>query len=42
LLVWHAWRIRKINTGKPKGKTQLERPGCRWEDNVKINIRGKI
>jgi hypothetical protein len=29
------------SVGKPKGKRQLGRPGCRWEDNVKINIRGK-
>jgi len=31
----------KASVGKPKGKSQLGRPGCRWEDNVKINIRGK-
>jgi len=24
----------KILVGKPEGKRQLGRPGCRWEDNV--------
>jgi len=25
--------------GKPEGKTQLERPWRRWEDNIKINFQ---
>jgi hypothetical protein len=45
LLVWQAWRRRKntyrASVGKPKGKRQLGRPEYRWEDNVKIIIRGK-
>jgi hypothetical protein len=25
--------------GKPEGKTPLGRPKCRWEDNIKIDVR---
>jgi hypothetical protein len=25
--------------GKPKGKRPLGRPGCRWVDNIKIDLR---
>jgi hypothetical protein len=28
-----------ILIGKPKGKRQLRRPRCRWEDNIRMNIR---
>jgi hypothetical protein len=23
----------------PKGKTTLERPSCRWEDNIKMDLQ---
>jgi hypothetical protein len=26
--------------GKPKGKTPLGRHRCRWENNIKIDLRG--
>jgi hypothetical protein len=26
--------------GKPEGKRPLERPTRRWEDNIKIDLRG--
>jgi hypothetical protein len=26
--------------GKPEGKRPLERPGCMWIDNTKIDLRG--
>jgi hypothetical protein len=29
----------KVLTGKPKGKTLLERLKRRWEDNIKIGLR---
>ena len=29
----------KILTGKPTGKTQLGRPGRRWEDNIRMDIK---
>jgi len=29
----------KIVTGIPRGKTSLERPRRRWEDNVRIDIK---
>jgi hypothetical protein len=25
--------------GKPEGKTLLGRPRCRWEDNIRMNLR---
>ena len=29
----------KIVTGKPTGKRALGSPRCRWEDNVKMDIK---
>jgi hypothetical protein len=29
----------KILIGKPEGKRPLGRPRCRWEDDIKIDIR---
>jgi hypothetical protein len=35
----HEWGIDEVGIGflvlKPKGKRQLGRPRCRWEDNIK-------
>jgi hypothetical protein len=25
--------------GKPEGKRPLERPKCRWEDNIKMDLQ---
>ena len=30
--------VRKVLVGKPEGKRQLERPRCRWEDNIKMDL----
>jgi hypothetical protein len=29
----------KISVGNPEGKRPLGRPGCRWENNVRMNLR---
>jgi hypothetical protein len=29
----------RIFVGKPKGKRPLERLRCRWEDNIKMDLR---
>jgi hypothetical protein len=29
----------RILVGKPEGKRSLERPRCRWVDNIKIYLR---
>jgi hypothetical protein len=29
----------RIMVGKPKGKTPLKRPRCRWVDNIKMDLR---
>jgi hypothetical protein len=31
----------KIIFGKPEGKRPLERSKRRWEDHIKMNLRGK-
>jgi hypothetical protein len=28
-----------ISVGKPEGKRPLGRPRCRWEDNIKMDLR---
>jgi hypothetical protein len=29
----------RILVGKPEGKRPLGRPKCRWEDNIKMDLR---
>ena len=29
----------RVLVGKPEGKRLLERPRCRWEDNIKMDLR---
>jgi hypothetical protein len=29
----------KILVGKPQGKRPLRRPSCRWEDNIKMDLK---
>jgi hypothetical protein len=33
--MWHAWGRGEVFTGK----RPLERPMCRWEDNIKMDLR---
>jgi hypothetical protein len=33
---WNAYRIL---VGKPEGRRPLGRPRCRWEDNIKMDLR---
>jgi hypothetical protein len=28
-----------VLVGKPVGRSPFERPRCRWEDNIKMNLR---
>jgi hypothetical protein len=28
-----------ISLGKPEGKRPLGRPGCRWEDNIRMDLK---
>ena len=30
--------MHKVLVGKPEGKRPLERPRCRWEDNIKVDL----
>ena len=29
----------RVLVGKPEGKRPLERPRCRWEDNIKMDLQ---
>jgi hypothetical protein len=31
-------RLHRVLVGKPEGKRPLERPRCRWEDNIKLDV----
>ena len=31
--------VHRVLVGKPEGKRPLGRPGCRWEDNIKMNLQ---
>jgi hypothetical protein len=31
--------VYRVLVGKPEGKRPLGRPRCRWEDNIKINLK---
>jgi hypothetical protein len=31
--------VYRILVGRPEGKRPLERPRCRWEDNIKMDLR---
>jgi hypothetical protein len=32
--------VYRILVGKPEGKRPLEIPRCRWEDGIKMDLRG--
>jgi len=31
--------VHRVLVGKPEGKRPLERPRCRWEDNIKMHLQ---
>jgi hypothetical protein len=31
--------VYRVLVGRPEGKRTLERPRCRWEDNIKMDLR---
>jgi hypothetical protein len=31
--------VYRVLVGKPEGKRPLERPTCRWEDGIKMDLR---
>ena len=31
--------VRRVLVGKPEGRRTLERPRCRWKDNIKIDLQ---
>jgi hypothetical protein len=43
--MWHAWesgeKCARFLVGKPKGKRPLRRLRRRWEDGIRVDIRGE-
>jgi hypothetical protein len=40
--MWHAWAGRgvyRVLVWRPEGKRPLGRPRCRWEGNIKTDLR---
>jgi hypothetical protein len=39
--MWHAWGRGEVTVlvGRSEGKRPLGRPRCRWEANIKIDLR---
>jgi hypothetical protein len=41
--MWHAWKkgrgVYGVLVGRPKGKRPLEKHRCRWEENIKTNLK---
>jgi hypothetical protein len=33
--------VYRVLVGRPEGKRLLERPRCRWEDNIKMGLRDR-
>jgi hypothetical protein len=33
-------KVYKVLVGKPEGKRPLGRPRCRWEDGIRMDLRG--
>ena len=31
--------VYRVLVGKPEGKRPMERPKCRWEDNIKMDLK---
>jgi hypothetical protein len=31
--------VYRVLVGKPEGKRPLERPRCKWEENIKMDLR---
>jgi hypothetical protein len=31
--------VYRVLVGRPEGKRRLGRPRCRWEDNIKLDLR---
>jgi hypothetical protein len=42
--MWHTWSRRKsyrISVGKTRRKETIEKPWWRWQDNIKMELKGK-
>jgi hypothetical protein len=31
--------VYRVLVGRPKGKRPLGKPGCRWEDSIKVDLK---
>jgi hypothetical protein len=37
--IWEGRGIYRVLVGRPEGKRPLRRPRCRWENNIKMDLR---
>jgi hypothetical protein len=37
--IWEGRGVYRVLVVRPEGKTPLGRPRCRWEDNIKLDVR---
>jgi hypothetical protein len=37
--MWERKRAYQVLVGKPEGRWPLEKPRCRWEDTIKMDLR---
>jgi hypothetical protein len=40
--MWHIWgegSAYRVLVGKPEGKRSCDRPMCRWDFNIKIDLK---
>jgi hypothetical protein len=37
--MWEGRDVYRVLVGRPEGKRPLGRPRCRWEDNIKTDLR---
>jgi hypothetical protein len=37
--VWKGRGVYRILVGRPEDKKPLERPRCRWEDNINVDLK---
>ena len=37
--MWEGRGVHRVLVGKSEGKRPLGRPRCRWEDNIKMDLR---
>jgi hypothetical protein len=37
--IWEGRGVYRVLVGRPEGKRPLRRPRCRWDNNIKLDLR---